>query len=302
MNIEQAKAIPISVILDKLNIKPQRTNGHKQLYFSPFRNEKTPSFWVDSKKNLWTDYGDMDWKGGDSVHLVRAYLFYQNMDYQVADALRWLRNMTGFIPVIQPVEDVEVLPKENNLELRYTGKITKDFLFKYGVSRGIPPAVLTQYFQQTIVFNKQTGLSFHTLSMRNDMKGYELRNEKFKGCLGRKYITFIRGTQPKPDGINVFEGAFDFVSVITQRNGKPLPNDSMILHSLSNLKKASAYIRNYGYKECMTWMDNDQSGLSAVKSWEAFCKTEENLLHIPMNDQYAPYKDVNAAHMAKLEL
>jgi len=156
-----------------------------------------------------------------------------------------------------------------------------------------------------------TGLRFHTLSMRNDLKGYELR--KFKGCLGKKYITFIRGTQPKPAGINIFEGAFDFVSVITQRNGQPLTNDAMILHSLSNLKKATAYIRNYGkkatayirnygYRECITWMDNDKAGLEAVKSWEEFCKTEENLQHVPMNDLYAPYKDVNAAHMAKLEL
>ncbi|MCP9749988.1 toprim domain-containing protein [Ferruginibacter sp. HRS2-29] len=302
MNIEQAKAIPISVILDKLNLKPQRTNGHKQLYFSPLRNEKTPSLWVDGHKNLWHDYGDMQWQGGDSIHLVLAYLFYQNMDHHVSDALRWLRNMTGFIPVIRPVIDPNELPKDKSLVITSTNKITKSYLFEYGNSRGIPPSVLTQYFQQAIVLNNSTGLRFHTLSMRNDMKGYELRNEKFKGCIGRKYITFIRGTQPKPDGINIFEGAFDFVSLIAQQNGKSLKNDSMILHSLSNLKKSTAYIRNYGYKNCFTWMDNDQAGIEATKAWTEFCKTEEHLLHVPMNRYYTPYKDVNAAHMAKLEL
>ncbi len=138
--------------------------------------------------------------------------------------------------------------------------------------------------------------------MRNDLKGYELRNPYFKGCIGKKYITFIRGTTPKPDGINVFEGAFDFLSVLAQQEGKPLRNDAIILHSLSNLKKASAYIKNYGYKNCFTWMDNDEPGKQATNSWTEFCKTEEELRHISMSSLFAPYKDVNAAHMAKLEL
>lgn len=302
MNIEQAKAIPVSVILDKMILKPQKINGHKHLYFSPFRNEKTPSFWLDTKKNLWCDYGDMTWKGGDGIHLVRAYLFYQGMDHQVTDALRWLRNMTGFVPTIQPVSDPDELPKDKNLIIRHTSKVSKDFLIQYGDNRGIPLSVLTKYFKQSTVTNKLSGLRFYALSMQNDMKGYELRNERFKGCIGRKYITFIRGTVPKPDGINIFEGVFDFVSVVTQQNGRPLKNDTIILHSLSNLKKASAYIRNYGYRDCYTWMDNDEPGIEAAKAWEEFCKTEENLLHIPMNHLYKPYKDVNAAHVAKLEL
>lgn len=302
MNIEQAKAIPVSVILDKMNLTPQRTSGHKTLYFSPFRNEKTASFWVDTQKNLWCDYGNMQWKGGDGIHLVRAYLFYQGMDHHVTDALRWMRNMTGFIPVIRPVADEDEKPTESTLKWKYTGKITKPYLIEYAEKRGIPYSVLTKYFKQSYILNTNSGLSFHSLSMRNDMKGHELRNENFKGCLGRKYITFIRGTDAKPDGINIFEGAFDFVSVITQQNGKPMKDDVMILHSLSNLKKATAYIRNYGYKKCFTWMDNDKPGLEAVDAWEEFCKTEEGLLHVPMNHLYKPYKDVNAAHMASLEL
>ncbi len=302
MNIEQAKAIPISVILDKLNLKPERINGHKQLYFSPLRNEKTPSFWVDTVKNLWCDYGDMQWKGGDGIHFVRAHLSYQGVDHQVSDALRWLRNMTGFIPVIKAVIDLEEVPTEKTLILKHTADINKDSLIKYGESRGIPRSVLTRYFKQSKIFNNKSQKPFYTLSMQNERKGYELRNAIFKGCIGSKDITFIRGTQPKPEGINVFEGAFDFLSMITQEDGKPLRNDAMILHSLSNLQRSTAYIKNYGYRNCFTWMDNDQPGLEAVKSWEEFCKTEENLLHVPMNHLYAPYKDVNAAHMAKLEL
>jgi hypothetical protein len=49
-------------------------------------------------------------------------------------------------------------------------------------------------------------------------------------------------------------------------------------------------------------MDNDESGKKATEALEQFARTEEGLKHIPMNDRYAPYKDVNAAHMAKLGL
>jgi hypothetical protein len=186
--------------------------------------------------------------------------------------------------------------------LRHADVLTNERLIDYGYQRGIPQTILRKYFDQAIIFNKKTQKKFYALSMRNDRKGYELRTPYFKGCLGKKYITFIRGTDPNFKGIHVFEGAFDFVSVVTQQNGKPLRYDSLILHSLSNLKKGSAYIKGFGYKRCFTWMDNDEPGLAAVTAWEDFCKTEHNLLHVPMNKLYAPYKDVNAAHMAQLEL
>jgi hypothetical protein len=302
MNIEQAKAIPLSVIFDKLNLKPQRTNGHKVLYLSAFRHEKTPSLWVDTKTNLWKDFGDTKWEGGDGINLVQAYLDSLGMGCQVTDALRWLRNMTGFVPHIRAVADPDDRPTEKTLILKHTGSLKRESLFEYGGSRGIPPSVLAKHFGQAIIFNTKSQKKFYALAMRNDMKGYELRNAMFKGCLGRKYITFIRGTQPKPDGINIFEGAFDYLSAITQQEGRPFKDDTMILHSLSNLRKATAYIKNYGYRNCFTWMDNDKPGLEAIKSWEEFCKTEEDLKHVSMNHLYEPYKDVNAAHMAKLEL
>jgi len=302
MKIEQAKLIPISDILDKLGLKPQRKNGQEVCYFSPLRSEKTPSLWVNTHTNLWKDFGDVKWEGGDGINLVRAYLDAQGVQSDVSAALRWLDNMTGFVPSIRPVSDPDDTPTEKSLVLRHADILTNERLIDYGYQRGIPETILRKYFDQAIVFNKKTQKKFYALSMRNDRKGYELRTPYFKGCLGKKYITFIRGTDPNFKGIHVFEGAFDFVSVVTQQNGKPLRYDSLILHSLSNLKKGSAYIKSFGYERCFTWMDNDKPGLAAVTAWDDFCKTEHNLLHVPMNKLYAPYKDVNAAHIAQLEL
>lgn len=302
MNIEQAKTIPISVILDKMGKIPKRTNGRKTLYSSPLRNEKTPSFWVNELANTWRDYGDIEWKGGDGIHLVRAYLDSETLTCGVSEALRWLRNMTGHVPYIRPVPVEEHKDDRSFLKLRKVIDLEKEGLYLYAENRGIPRTLAEKYFKEIHFFNSKTEKTFFALCMKNESKGYEVRNPVFKGTVQKKDIIFIRGTTPKPPGIHVFEGPMDFVSVIAQRNGKPLEDDAIILTSLSLLGMGSAYIKSYGYEYCYTWMDNDQSGIEATKSWKTFCKNEEGLTHIPMNESYLPYKDINAHHTAKLEL
>lgn len=284
--------------------EPNQSTQTKIKYHSPYRNEKTPSFFVFTKTNRWWDFGAKE--GGDVVDLVKKYLDSQKASCEVSDALRWTKNMVSFIG-ISPVAVYDSYAEksradEKTLELKHTGPIKEKGLILYGKKRGITQSVLKQYFEQVHIFNKNTCKTFITLGMRNESNGYDLRNPIFKGCIGTKDITFIRGTIIKPSAIHVFEGAFDFVTLIEQRKGKPLENDAIILHSLNCMDKGSAFIRNYGYSKCYSWMDNDTAGLIAVKSWDDFCKLEENLQHVPMNAKYAPHNDVNAAHMFKLGL
>lgn len=150
--------------------------------------------------------------------------------------------------------------------------------------------------------NKQTNKTFFALGLKNEEKGYEYRNLYFKGCVRKKSITFVRGETPKPPAIHIFEGFMDFLSVIAQHEGKRLKHDAIILNSLSQIKEAIAYIKGYGYERAYTWLDNDDAGKMATAAFAEFFKTEDNLIHQPMNKHYAPYKDVNAAHMAKLGL
>ena len=72
MNIAQAKCIPISSYLERQGICPQKTrqNGRELWYHSPIRNDdQSPSFKVDTIKNLWYDHGIAE--GGNIVALVR---------------------------------------------------------------------------------------------------------------------------------------------------------------------------------------------------------------------------------------
>ena len=72
MNIAQAKCIPIGAYLERQGLKPQtsRMGGRELWYHSPIRNgDATPSFKVDTIKNIWYDHGVAT--GGNIIDLVR---------------------------------------------------------------------------------------------------------------------------------------------------------------------------------------------------------------------------------------
>ncbi len=299
MNIEQAKTIPISVILDKLNYKPQKKKHNQITYFSPFRDEKTPSLNVHVEKNIWFDFGIG--KGGGVIEFVCTYLESQNESHTVSDALRWLKNMVGHYPRITPVFVKDYSKEDSTLIVRECTDISSKVLIQYAAERGISEAVTRRYLQEAKVYNTNTKKTFVALCLRNEDKGYELRNPYFKGCVGKKAISFIRGKIPKPDGINIFEGFMDYLSIVEQ-NGEPLEDDAIILNSISCMEQATGFIRNYGYKSAYTWMDNDKAGKAATKAWDEFFRTQEGLLHFPMNETYEDHKDVNAYHVHKLSL
>lgn len=300
MNIENANTIPMAVILDKLGLQPAKQKGHDLWYLSPLRLEKTASFHVHSQNNVWYDFGEG--AGGDVIAFVSAYLKASDLQHSAADALRWLRSMVQGIQVIKPVYDTDYTEEDRKTVLSSAKPLEHVALLNYLNGRGIPQSVAKTYLKEIRVFHKGTGKQFFAAGIENEDGGYDYRNMYFKGCVGKKSTTFIRGKIHKPDSIHIFEGFMDFLSVITQRDGKILDEDSLILNSLGMMKEATAYIRNYGYTVAHTWLDNDKAGKEATENFKDFFKTCAHLKHKPMNDQYAPYKDVNAAHMVKLGL
>lgn len=301
MNIHDAKAIPIAQILSQLDIHPKRTTPHRLLYLSPVRLEKTPSFCVYLKTNRWHDYGDG--RGGDPVDLVCAYLKFCREACTVSDALRWINNM-GVAPYqFRPIErDQDTIPDAPRLVLKTRKPIGHLGLIHYLEKRGIPLAIAHRHLTQIYVRNQNTQKSFFALGFANEEGGYELRNPFFKGCLGAKAISFIRGTEPKPDSIHLFEGFMDYLSAVAQLNGNRFKADTIVTNSLSCLKQALPYIQNYGYRTAYTWLDNDLAGEKATAALAEFFKTQSELSHLPMNKFYAPHKDVNAWHMHQRNL
>jgi hypothetical protein len=296
MNIEFANTIPLSEILIKIGFKPLKKRGDEQLYLSPLRNEKTPSFSVNDKLNRWFDFGED--AGGDVVAFISAYLKSTGVSHNVSDALRWLKNMMGYATFIQPVPVANYTKEDSVLKFKSAKTLQHTLLIEYLAERGIPLDIAAEYLKEVAVFNGNSGKTFNALGLKNEDSGWELRSQFFKGTIRPKTITFIRGTTPKPDGINIFEGFIDYLSIITQREGKAFSDDTIILNSLSCMKDASAYIKGYGYKTAFTWLDNDDAGEKSKASFDEFFKMEEGLQHQPMNKLYAGHKDVNDWHVA----
>ena len=303
MNIELAKSIAISEILGKLNLLPKSTSGKELRYLSPFRNERTPSFFVNVNENLWFDHGEGI--GGDLVRFACIYLERHNEAHTVSDALRWISNLSNDFPVTAfvPARKERSFEKEDSpLSLKSNRPLTNIALIRYLDKRGIPQNLAKQHLRELQVFNSNSGKRITCLGFPNEDGGFELRNPFFKACLRPKSISFIRGRVPKPEGIHLFEGFMDYLSAIVQLNGRSLKADSIILNSLSCAKEAMAYIHKYGYRIAYTWMDNDPAGQKATEAFAEFFKSEEGLCHAPMNSLYADHKDVNAWHMHHLRL
>jgi DNA primase len=68
MNSFQAKQIQIADYLQTLGIKPTKVQGNNYWYRSPYRNEQSASFKVDTAKNIWYDHGTG--KGGNILDLI----------------------------------------------------------------------------------------------------------------------------------------------------------------------------------------------------------------------------------------
>lgn len=300
MKIEQAKEISIAEILNRLGVQPRKITPGKHLYLSPVRQEKTPSFYLYLRENRWHDFGDG--RGGDPVDFAQAYLKFTREADTVSDALRWLKNM-GMGPYqFKPVEDVPPEVADPSLILKKAGLIQHVGLIHYLEKRGISLQLAQYHLKEIHVCNKRTGKSFFALGLDNEEGGYELRNPFFKGTLGPKAISFIRGREPKPASIHLFEGVFDCLSAISQLNGKSFKGDVIVLNSLSCLKQIAPYMQGYGYRVVYTWFDNDKAGETATASLAEFFTTQADLTHKRMNRIYAPHKDVNAWHMHTLNL
>lgn len=300
MNIDEAKAIPLTEILSRLDHHPKRINAAKALYSSPLREERTPSFWVYLQPNRWYDYEGAQPQGGDGLNFACAYLKSCRQDHTVSDGLRWLKNMS--IQAIAPIYSDHWEEKEVALLLKDKQPIQQLGLILYLKKRGIPLELARKCLSEVHVHNVNTGKSFYALGFENEEGGYELRNPFFKGTLRPKAITFIRGTTFPPKGVHLFEGFMDYLSAIVQSGGQPFTNDVIVLNSLICLRQAIPYLQNYGYRRAYTWLDNDPAGEKATELLAEFFQTQQGLTHQPMNRMYAPHKDVNAWHMHRHNL
>jgi len=260
----EAKKIDLVDYLASLSHHPQKVRNNDYWYLSPLRDEKTASFKVDRRQNLWFDHGTG--KGGNLIDFGITYF-----NCTVSELLKRLSDSNKpTLSFHQPISAGEVNFKQVQNKASFAGEnkentdgkiiivndrpLTSKTLLKYLEKRQIPPEIADTFCREIdfLLYGKK-----HTvIGFQNSAGGYELRSQNFKGSSSPKDLTFIDYGK---DQVAVFEGFFSFLSfqTINQKQGRLLTN-FLVLNSLSFFQKARDQMESHRYVHL--FLDRDTPG------------------------------------------
>ena len=266
---------PIEKVLEALGA---RKGPGKDIWFSPFREETRASLHIDKEKNLWNDFGLG--QGGSIVQLV---MLTKRCNCRDAEA---------FIASLAPCKYEKPEPSAPKSEIKAVRDIRSDYLINYLQKRKIPLELAQQYLKEVIVRNPQKGMNFTLLGFPNNMGGYALNAPTGFKSTTKAAITTINtegkmSVTPSSKSVAVFEGFFDFLSWQVMQGSKTPSCDIVVLNSVNNLQKATAFI---GAHEKITgFLDNDEAGQKCQTALERLFPGKVT----DMSDLYGKYNDLN---------
>jgi len=271
VNIQQAKRIPLQTLLAGRGHLPVKQRGDDCWYISPFRpDERTPSFKINVRKNLWYDFGEG--QGGNLLDLAQRLFRTQDLK----QTLQQLDNYEPIPPKIQ--EPPRVLSPHKSIDTR---PLQHPALLDYLRERAVNPEIARQYLLEA---HEQP---YFYLAFRNDQGGFELRNKHFKGSTAPKAPTTIIAdpVNGRSGELLIFEGFMDFFSYLTLRNDPQIPRDALILNSLALLPKLQSTFDLY--PRLRLFLDNDPAGKQALVHFEG--RSYQNCAQT----HYPDHKDLN---------
>ena len=266
--------MPITDFMHKLGCKYTKKRGKEVWFHAPYRSDRTPSFCVNTEKNIFNDFGAGI--GGDIFTL--AGLMINSTDF-MAQA-RYIGEVTK-----NPIERSEppryepepAVPQFTDVEVRPLGHPA---LLAYLRERGIPSDIATANCVE--IHYRLHDKQYFAIGFPNDDGGYEIRNRFFKGSIPPKAVSLIRYGSAT---VNVYDGFMDFLSRLTLGYGRT--EDSLVLNSVANKEKA--YRNLDGYEQIKCWLDNDKAGQQCLEALQK--RFGEKVKDISV--VFRPCKDVN---------
>ena len=251
MSIEEIRDMPITDFLHRLGHKAARRKGSEVWFHAPYRGDRTPSFCVNTKKNIWNDFGTG--MGGDIFTL--AGLMINSNDF-MAQA-KYIGEVTN-----NPVErsappKYEPLPVEPQFTDVEVKPLNHPALLGYLKERGIPSDIATANCVE--IHYRLHDKNYFAVGFPNESGGYEIRNKFFKGSIPPKAVSLIKNGSMT---VNVYEGFIDFLSGLTIGYGRT--EDNLVLNSVANREKAYKHLDGYDLIKC--WLDNDKAGHQCLEA------------------------------------
>ena len=251
--LKEIRSIPLAAFLSQLGHEPAAKKGTRLWYKSPLRQEQTPSFKVETTLNCWYDFGLG--RGGNIIDLAAE--LYQSTD---------LRHLMRCIANSYPVPSVQTVA--SSYPQRHSAPGMEQFkvvplehraLVAYLQERCIPAHIAKEKCKEA--HYSVNGKPYFAVVFENVSGGWELRNRYFKGCRGRKNISYLPWSSDGPSTeCAVFEGFIDYLSALALSiiSGA----DVIILNSVVNVNKVVPYLKGYTAINC--YLDNDNAGQTAL--------------------------------------
>jgi len=291
MTFETAKQLSIKEYLAQLGHHPTKEHRGRLAYFSPFRIETEPSFFLNESGgnngiDLWNDFGEGE--GGTIIDLV---IKLNNLSTR-STALKILAGNQQPLDLPKPVAKPRMakLKAENPIQVKNSHPLKDEKLIQYITEeRKIPLGLAKHYLEQ--VWYQMEDTYYLAIGWKTK-GGYELRSGKgftFKGCSGKKAITLIPS---KKDRLYIFESMFDYLSyvVLHSRVVKKriifLEGEVIILNSTSMVKRIIPYLKQRQFSEILSFFDKDRAG-------EKGLALLQEQFSIKQQDFYFEYEDVN---------
>lgn len=278
MDVRHMREIPIADFLSAMGIHPTKQNGNALWYSAPYRTERTPSFKVDTVKNVWFDFGTG--KGGDIFDLAGEFI--GSGDFLLRAAFI-AKSGTCPLPALKQPQRSE--KKEPTFEDIWKRPLFNRRLLGYLKERGINAHVAIPNCEE--VRYRVRGKRYYAIGFRNDAGGLELRNRFFKGCIPPKDISLRHDGS---DVCAVFEGFMDYLSAMQMGI---IASDWLVLNSVSNVGKAVKVLQDYERIEC--YLDNDDAGRRTFQRLRADLGKKV----FDRSSLYADHKDLNEFLLSK---
>lgn len=280
MNCKTAIELDLIKLLVSLNHYPTKQLRHDIWFYSPFREERTPSFKVCTKINRWYDHSLGE--GGDVLTLI-----VRLKKYTITEALNFLKELNLSDSFSFQQQSFLVISQDSKFDIKKLCKIQNLALIGYLKSRKIDINEAFKYCEE-IHYTFNGVKTFFGIAFRNDRDGFECRSKYFKGCLVNKNITSILNGSKT---LCLFESFLDMLTYCTLKL-TDLKEDYVVLNSTSLVSRSITLLQNYNVIK--TYLDNDDSGKKATLIIKENCNNEFQ----DCSTLYANYKDLNEYLMA----
>lgn len=278
LTLDEVKRIPIVEYLSRSGVEPAYIRGSDYWYHSPLRGERTPSFKVNTQKNVWFDHGS-----GEGGTLLDLGMKLHRCSLPEFLSLINKNNHNHFS--FHPPEPVQKRLNENKVEVLNVSEISNPKLIHYLNRRGINLQLAKSYCKE-VEFKIGPGI-YKAIGFPNVAGAFDLRNHWFKGSTTPKEISLVSNNS---DRIAVTEGFMDFLSLL--KIDHPIiksvikDSDFLVLNSLRLIARSIPILKSK--PEVNLFLDND---LAAGKAKVVLMENG-----IPFNDRstiYLHHKDVN---------